>query len=108
MKGLKINYKGENTIVAVKEGDLLVAYIHDVRGEAFFYVDNVDYDEQLGRVWYPVVPIELGDTLEFEVVETDQISEPVKIVEDKRIKRPLSELELFYELEAEMKNRGLL
>ena len=78
MKGLKINYKGKNTIAAVKDGDLLVVDMHDVRGESFFYAGSVDYDEQLGRVWYPIVPIELGDTFEFEVVETDQMTEPVE------------------------------
>ena len=36
MKGLKINYKGKNTIAAVKDGDLLVVDMHDVRGESFF------------------------------------------------------------------------
>ena len=72
MKGLKINYKGKNTIAAVKDGDLLVVDMHDVRGESFFYAGSVDYDEQLGRVWYPIVPIELGDTFEFEVVETTE------------------------------------
>lgn len=107
MKGLKINYKGENTIAAVKDGDLLVVDIHDVRGEAFFYVDSVDYEEQLGRVWYPIVPIELGDTLEFEVVETDQMTEPVE-PEKKEIKRPISKLEQFYQLESLIKERGLL
>ena len=56
MKGLKINYKGKNTIAAVKDGDLLVVDMHDVRGESFFYAGSVDYDEQLGRVWYPIFP----------------------------------------------------
>ena len=50
MKGLKINYKGKNTIAAVKDGDLLVVDMHDVRGESFFYAGSVDYDEHHGRV----------------------------------------------------------
>ena len=57
---------------------MLVVDMHDVRGESFFYAGSVDYDEQLGRVWYPIVPIELGDTFEFEVVETDQMTEPIE------------------------------
>ena len=99
MKGLKINYKGKNTIAAVKDGDLLVVDMHDVRGESFFYAGSVDYDEQLGRVWYPIVPIELGDTFEFEVVETDQ---------KKDVERAISKLEQFYQLESLIKERGLL
>ena len=107
MKGLKINYKRKNTIAAVKDGDLLVVDMHDVRGESFFYAGSVDYDEQLGRVWYSIVTIELGDTFEFEVVETDQMTEPVE-TKKKDVERPISKLEQFYRLESLIKERGLL
>ena len=107
MKGLKINYKGKNMSAAVKDGVLLVVDMHDVRGESFFYAGSVVYDEQLGRVWYPIVPIELGDTFEFEVVETDQMTEPGE-TKKKDVERPISKLEQFYQLESLIKERGLL
>ena len=58
-------------------------------------------------VGFPIVPIELGDTFEFEVVETDQMTEPVE-TKKKDVERPISRLEQFYQLESLIKERGVL
>ena len=44
---------------------------------------------------------------EFEVVETDQMTEPVE-TKKKDVERPISKLEQFYQLESLIKERGLL
>ena len=44
---------------------------------------------------------------EFEVVETDQMTEPVE-TKKKDVERPISRLEQFYQLESLIKERGVL
>ncbi len=107
MKGFEITCNRCNTTMVVKEG-LLTIHINDVNGKAFIYVGSVEYDEQKRNVWYNSVPIKSGDKIEIKMVETDNISEPETNVTDKRIKRPISKLEAFYQLEALLKEKGLL
>ena len=49
----------------------------------------------------------LVDSFEFEVVETDQMTEPVE-TKKKDVERAISKLEQFYQLESLIKERGLL
>jgi hypothetical protein len=114
MTGITVNYNGEETKVAVKDGMITVQLFHKsgnspvlADGESRMYIGGIDYEKYQRYIWYNS-PIKMGDKFEIKVVETEEFSAPVKIKDDKNMKRPKTKLEFFYKLEAELKKQELI
>lgn len=115
MKGITINYKGEEMKVAVKDGQITVNLFNNngnspalADGESRMYITGVDYEEYKRYVWYDNIPIKIGDKFEIEYTEIEVSSAPAKVTEDKNVKRPKTKLDCFRELESELKKQGLI
>jgi hypothetical protein len=107
MKGFEIRHNDKTTKTGVKDG-MIAIHLFDNSGDSRIYAEGVDYEKHKRYVWYDWSPIKIGDQFEVKVVETDDISIPVKIIEDKNIKRPMSKLAFFREFEAKLKQEGLI
>ncbi len=107
MKGLVINYNGEEKSIAIKDGTVNI-HLFDNNGDSRIHIEAVDYKECKNVIWCDFFHIKTGDKFKIRMAEIDHPSAPTKIIEDKNIKRPKTKLEFFYELETELKQQGLL
>jgi hypothetical protein len=115
MKGIIVNYNGEEIKVAVKEG-MITVHLHNnngnspalADGESRMYIGGVDYKECKRYTWNENNPIKIGDKFEIKYTDIDVSSTPAKVTEDKNVKRPKTKLESFRELEYGLKKQGLI
>jgi hypothetical protein len=107
MKGFEIRHNDKTTKVAVEDGMVMI-HLFDNNADSRIYVGGVDYEKRERIVWCNLSPMEIGDKFEIKFVEIDDTSMPVKIEEDENIKRPKTKLEFFRELEAKLKQEGLI
>jgi hypothetical protein len=115
MTGIIVNYNGEETKVAVKDGMITVNLFANngdspalADGESRMYIGGIDYEECKRYVWRDYFPIKIGDRVNIKVAEIETFSAPAKVAEDKNMKRPKTKLDFFRELEAELKKQGLI
>jgi hypothetical protein len=115
MKGITVNYNGEEMKVAVKDGIITVHLFNNngnspalADGESCMYIRGVDYAECKHYIWNEYNPIRIGDKFEIEFTEIDVSSVPAKVTEDKNVRRPKTKLDCFCELETELKKQGLI
>ena len=107
MKGFELNYNGKISYITVEDG-LILIMIGNVDNKGNFYVGGWEYDKQNKIIWYNNIPISVGDKFEVKFTEINEITKPAQCLHDKSIKRPISKLEAFRQLEQSLKNKGLL
>jgi hypothetical protein len=115
MTGIIVNYNGEQTKAAIKDGMITVHLFSNngyspslADGESRMYIGGVDYEECKSYVWCDYFPVKIGDRFEIKVAEINAPSAPVKVAENQNMKHPKTKLEFFCELEAELKKQGLI
>ena len=112
MKGFVITSKGQSIKVGVKDGGLctiMFYYQNSGQGESNFVMSNsVDYDAKQRNCWQKFAPMNLNDSFQIKFTEIDEISTPIESVTSERIRRPISKLEIFRQLENDLKEKGLL
>ncbi len=107
MKVFKIYYKQKTIKAAVLDGDITLN-LFTKKGDSRICIGAVDYTENEKIEWCDFSEIEIGDKFEIEVAEIDIPSTPAKIKQDMKLERPKSKLEIFLELENNLKQKGLL
>ena len=107
MKGFQIQYKDKVSNVAAPDG-MVTINIFQIKDDVRMNVQSSDYEKLSRNIWYDSLPIEFGDKINIQVKDLEQLSTPESIVEDAKIKRPKTKLEIFREVEDRLKKKGLL
>ena len=111
MKALEITLNVKKTIVGAEDG-LLTILINTLnangRKDSFIHSSTVEYGSNTKNTWHESLPINEGDVIKIKVVDTENITPPVKSIRDEKNKRPESKLERFYRLENLLKQEGLI
>ncbi|MDR2954694.1 MAG: hypothetical protein LBV43_06405 [Prevotella sp.] len=107
MKGFEIHYNENVTKVAVEDGVAFLNIFHN-DNKSWIYADGVDYTECRHNIWCNYIPIEIGNKIMIRITEIDCITTPIRTFEDKSVKRPKTKMEIYRELEENLKNEGLL
>jgi hypothetical protein len=115
MVGIIVNYNGEQTKAAIKNGMIIVDLFNSngdspalFDGESRMYIGGVDYEQCKRVVWRDSSPVEIGDRFEVRIAEIDAPSSPVRVAESQNMNRPKTKLEFFCELELDLKKQGLI
>lgn len=107
MKGFEIQHNGKITKVAIKDGKFYFIIDSYAAGD-FMDIGGIDYEEHKKLTWCFLHPIQIGDKFDIRIVDIEDPSLPLEVKKDESIRRPPSKLELFRELEDELKKKGLI
>jgi hypothetical protein len=112
MKGFEVTFNGKTTSVAANE-DLCISIIIEKIGDDFRYsFSGLATDKYLSQVWDYANELKLGDEFIIRKKEIDKSSEPIHIQQvepfpDKEEALKI-QLERYLELEAKLKEKGLI
>ncbi len=107
MKGIQIRYENKVSNVVVADGIITIGIFHKM-GKAQIDVQSVIYESSIRNIWYNAFPIEMGDEISIKIKDISESSEPKTTIENLKMKRPNTKLEIFQEVENRLKKKGLL
>ena len=113
MKGFVFRYKNEEIKIGVNKGGILKAILSNFKGASESYVGSIDYINSETRSWNDFIRLDIGEKLEVELTDIGENSHLMYFtkeditnhIQPNNIK---SKLEMFLELEADLKERKLL
>lgn len=105
MFALKITYKGKDTIVGVKDG-LLTVWVHDESDRCIVYANSVETASKERNIWFNAE--ETDGEIEVEVVETENLSMPLKTEHGVSTRKAPSKIEKYRMLKEILKEKGLI
>jgi hypothetical protein len=112
MKGLEVTYKGKTIDVAGNEHLVMSVIIEKVGADLRYSFSGLATDKSLSQVWDYANELEMGDEFIIRKKEIDKSSEPIHIqsVEPFPDKEETLQIQLkrFRELEAKLKEKGLI
>ncbi len=106
MKGIELIHNGKPVRVGVKDGTLLITVTVGQKCGDAVRANGYDYEDGKDNMWLNA-PLETGDVLQVKAVELDAFDAPVRSKDYVRPQK-VDKLKRFYELEDELKKKGLL
>lgn len=111
MKGFVISNNETRMSVGVSAGSLLSIQFHSFNyddGCCYVMVSGTDYEKKARIVWLKNTPVNLNDLWRIEFGEIDDVAMPVESVADEFVRKQVSKLESFRNIENYLKEKGLL
>ena len=97
--------------VGVSAGSMLSIQFHSFNygdGCCFVRVSGTDYEKKARVVWLKDVPVNVNDLWRIEFREIGDVAMPVESIADDFVRKQVSKLESFRNLENYLKGKGLL
>lgn len=107
MLAIQIKYKDSSEIIGVEHGLIMMNIISN-ENNAVLYAGTKDSDSKTRNVWYKYDELSQDDDIYIEIVETDTITEPRESVFNASIRPQLTKVDQFRQLEAALKEEGLI
>ncbi|MGJ1198571.1 hypothetical protein ACR777_20945 [Sphingobacterium spiritivorum] len=107
MKTFKLKFRNEQVIVPASAQDNTLIHIYDFNRISFLSVTSLNTKSYINSIWFDSIKLNIGERIDLEIVETSDISPPKSVNTIKKI-RIKSKLEMFIELENDLKQKGIL
>lgn len=107
-KGFKITYM-EEEITILADDDPVILSVTYQKGLPHFYAGTFSEENDAIKIWIDDQDINPKESIAIELIDINTVpSEPIKMVKNKMPAAKKSKLEIFRELEHDLKKSGLL
>ncbi|GHE36980.1 hypothetical protein [Sphingobacterium griseoflavum] len=106
MIAFKLTFKNDSFVLPISQQENTTIHVYDNGGVGLLYATSLNEDSLKQDVWLDST-VDIGDVLELEIMETNEVSKPLETVTVEKIIKK-SKREVFLELEQDLKQRGLL
>lgn len=108
MNAFLIKFRKQEIRVPIGEDEVTAVHLFDKDGEGSVMIHSFNRSASQSRTWEDFATIAIGDIIEIDIIETNESMTPASKIVETHVPPKKSKLELFRELETDLRKRGLI